>query len=66
MRYTIPLSPEFLKDVAAGGFARLMMGPDGDKYKASVSVDNADGTTFDVPIRMKVDELGVIYITFEA
>lgn len=66
MKYTIPLSPEFLQDLAGGACSRLMMGPDGDKYKCTVTVDREDGTTFEVPVRLKVDSVGCIYVTFEA
>jgi hypothetical protein len=66
MKYTIPVSPEFLQDLATGDCARLMMAPGGDKYKCTVSVDREDGTTFDVPVRLRVDNVGCIYVTFEA
>jgi len=63
VKYTIALSPEFIEDLPL--MAELHAQPDGDKYKAFVSVDDAEGNTLNVPIRAKVDSTGCLYFTFD-
>lgn len=63
MKYTIPLSPEFLQELPK--CADLQMGPDGDVYKCIVGVAVEGNGRIDVPVRLTKDSFGTIFVTLD-
>jgi len=63
VKYTIAMSPEFLQDLP--GAAAFHMTLNDGKPHCKVSVDKEDGTTIDVPVKLRVDLTGCIYADFE-
>ncbi len=63
MKYTAGFSPEFLHDLPMAAEYHTTLGD--DKPRCHITVWREDGVTFEVPVKLRLDEHQCVYASFE-